>query len=57
MTKKSLTELKLARTIVKGGRGEFLLSIPKRLAELRSLEAGQVVEWKIRQDGKIEVTI
>jgi hypothetical protein len=57
MPKKLLTELKLTRKIAVGSRGDYTISIPKRLATIRKLKPGQTATWKIQQNGTITLTL
>ncbi|WEL23197.1 AbrB/MazE/SpoVT family DNA-binding domain-containing protein [Candidatus Nanohalovita haloferacivicina] len=35
--------------------GQFVLTIPKRLANAKNWEDGQEVEWKLNSNGKLEL--
>lgn len=55
--RKKLHELKLTRKIQRTAQGNYIVAIPKRLADMRNVEHSQEVEWSVTKDGKIQVQI
>lgn len=41
--------------VQKKPNGQFVLTIPKNLANAKGWEGGQEVEWKINNEGNLEI--